>query len=80
MGRQERFPRRLTAVPAPAPERLDEARLVIDEYLTPAVAALKQSSEAGDTDAVRAYAYELLALTGSVIAACPRPPRRRDVR
>lgn len=52
------------------PGDMDEIRRVVDDHVRPAAAALKHSVDEGDADAVRAYAYELLVVTGIVIAAC----------
>jgi hypothetical protein len=57
----------------PEPDPLDEIRQVVDDYLIPASLELKRSADDGDVDALRAYAFELLAATGTVVAACPRP-------
>lgn len=78
MSPGRRFDRPLATVPDDTLAPLDEVRVVVDDYLTPAAAALKQSSDEGDVDAIRAYAYELLAASGSVIAACPLPRPRDD--
>jgi hypothetical protein len=71
----DRFPRRLTVIPGGAarPPALDEIRLVVDEYLLPSAGGLKAAADDDDVDAVRAFAFELLAAAGTVIAACPRP-------
>ena len=77
MATSSRFVREGSAVaPGVGPERIDDIRLVVDEYLVPAASAVERSAHAGDVDAVRAYASELLMATGTVIAACPRPKAR----
>ena len=79
MASSGRFPSRLTVLPGGPSyaESIADVRTVIDEYLTPAAAELKRAADEHDVDAVRAYAYELLAVTGTVIAACPRPRAAR---
>ena len=71
-----RFSRRLVEVP-PVDYAVEEIRMVVDHYLGPAAVELKRAADESDMDAVRAYAFELLAATGTVIAACPRPAARK---
>ena len=69
--------RRFTAIDGgrAAEDSLADIRAVVDDYAVPAAEGLKRASDEHDVDAIRAYAYELLSITGTIIAACPRPRR-----
>lgn len=46
----------------------DDLLAVVDEHLRPAVESLRAAALAGDVDAIRAYAYELVFLGGCVLS------------
>lgn len=79
MSSSKRFPRRLEVVGREsAPDAaIEEIRGLLDGYLEPAVVQLRTAVAENDVVAIRVYAFELLAMTGTVVAACPRPPSAR---
>ncbi len=54
-------------------DRGGDIKLVVHQYLEPAMSGLAEAADAEDFDAVRAYAYEIVVVAGTVVAACPRP-------
>ncbi len=68
---------RLTAIDGgrTAADSARDIRLTIEEHVLPACAELERMADAGDLEAVRVLCFELLAVTGTIIAACPRPKR-----
>ena len=48
---------------------------VIDEHLSPALVALRAAAATGDDDAIRAYAYELIFVSGCVLSTSARHAR-----
>ena len=72
-----RFPRQLTVIPGGHDDALREIRLVVDDYLAEAVTELTRAADRGDLDEVRVYAFEVLTIAGTIVAACPRPRRAK---
>ena len=58
-------------------DTFEEITEVFERYLDPAVEALREAVKAGDMDAVRAHAYELIVVAGSVVSALA-PPQRSE--
>jgi hypothetical protein len=47
-----------------------EIEFVVDEYLEPAVDGLRGAVLSRDVHAIRAYAYEIVAVAGTIVGAC----------
>ena len=54
------------------PKLEDDIVAVIDEHLSPALLGLRTAAAEHDDDAVRAYAYELIFLSGCVLSTSAR--------
>jgi hypothetical protein len=55
----------------------DDVLAVIDEHMAPALLGLRAATEDGDEDAIRAYAYELIFLSGCVLSPGAHRSARR---